>query len=95
MCCAIAVLGILGPRALMLFWWLADPVRWNVVFGGALAPILGFLFLPWTTLMYVLVWSAGGLSLAGWLLVGLGVVIDIGGYGNRDRVQSYYSDGRG
>ncbi len=95
MCCAIAVLGILGPRALMLFWWLTDPARWNVVFGGPLAPILGFLFLPWTTIMYVLVYSVGGLSLGGWLLVGLGLVVDIGtygggAYGNRDRVPTSY-----
>jgi hypothetical protein len=94
-CCAIAVLGVLGPRALILFWWLTDPTHWNVVFDGPLAPILGFLFLPWTTIMYVLVWSTGGLSLLGWLLVGLGLVVDLGtygggGFGNRDRMQSSY-----
>ena len=93
MCCAIAVLGILGPRFFIIYWWLTDPARWNIVFGGPLAPILGFLFLPWTTIMYVIVWAAGGLSLAGWLLVGLGLVVDLGtygggAYGNKDRVTS-------
>ena len=54
MCCGIALLGIIGPRAAILFWWLTDPARWAVTFGNsALIPILGFLFLPWTTIMYV------------------------------------------
>jgi hypothetical protein len=96
MCCAIAVLGILGPRALILFWWLTDPVRWGLVFNNQiLLPALGFLFLPWATLMYVLFWTATGLPFAGWVFVALGVLLDIGTYGggafgNRDRVQSYY-----
>jgi hypothetical protein len=95
MCCAVAVLGILGPRFFILWWWLVDPARWNIVFGSALVPILGFLFLPWTTIMYVVAWAAGGLSLGGWLLVGLGLLVDLGTYGggafgNKDKVQSYY-----
>jgi hypothetical protein len=95
MCCAVAVLGLLGPRFLIVWWWLVDPARWNIVFGSAIVPILGFLFLPWTTIMYVVAWSAGGLSLAGWLLVGLGLLVDLGTYGggafgNKDRIQTYY-----
>jgi hypothetical protein len=98
MCCAIAVLGILGPRALILFWWLADPVRWAVTFNNdVLLPALGFVFLPWTTLMYVLLWSAGGLTGLSWILVGLGFLADLGTYGggafgNKDKVQSYYTN---
>jgi hypothetical protein len=95
MCCALGILAILGPRALVIFWWLVDPVRWNLVFGGAIVPILGFLFLPWTTLMYVLIWSVGGLDPIGWLLVGMAVLVDLASYGggaigNKDQIQSYY-----
>ena len=96
MCCGIAILGIIGPRALVLYWWLVDPARWSLTFsGGALVPALGFLFLPWTTLMYVLLWSTSGLTLLGWLLVGLALVGDLGTYGggafgNKDKAQSYY-----
>ena len=96
MCCAIAVLGILGPRALIVFWWLVDPTRWALTFNNqVLLPALGFVFLPWTTIMYVLFWSTGGLSLLGWVFVALGLLADLGTYGggafgNRDRVQSYY-----
>ena len=95
MCCAITVLGLLGPRALVIFWWLVDPARWNVAFGGsALLPILGFIFLPWTTIAYVLFWTVGGLDFIGWLFVALAFVLDIGtygggAYGNKDQVSSY------
>ena len=96
MCCGIALLGIIGPRAAILFWWLTDPARWTLTFSSnMLVPALGFLFLPWTTLLYVLVWSTGGLSVLGLALVGLGFLGDLGTYGggafgNKDRAQSYY-----
>jgi hypothetical protein len=96
MCCGIALLGIIGPRAAILFWWLTDPARWALTFSNsALLPALGFLFLPWTTIMYVLFWATGGLSLIGWLFVGLGLLADLGTYGggafgNKDKVQTYY-----
>ncbi len=94
MCCAIAVLGLIGPRTLIFFWWLVDPARWSLVFDGLLVPLLGFLFLPWTTLAYVALWAAGGLSALGWLLVVLAFLIDIGSFGggyfgNRGRMSSY------
>lgn len=95
MCCAITVLALLGPRALGIFWWLVDPARWNVVFGGsALLPILGLIFLPWTTIAYVLFWTAGGLDFIGWVVVALAFVLDIGtysggAYGNKDQVSNY------
>ena len=45
MCCGLAVLGILGPRALIVFWWLVDPARWAVTFNnGVLLPALGLVF---------------------------------------------------
>ena len=98
-CCAIAVMGLLGPRALILFWWLIDPARWNLVFQGFLLPALGFVFLPWTTIAYVLFWTVGGLDFIGWVVVALAFVLDIGTYGggafgNRERVSGYYRRSR-
>jgi hypothetical protein len=93
--CIIAIFGLIGPRVLIAFWWLTDPARWTAVFGSSpLVPALGFLVLPWTTLFYVLLWSDGGLSLLGWIVVGLGLLADLGTYGggffgNRERVSSY------
>ena len=44
---------------------------------------LGFLFLPWTTLAYVVMYDVGaGLQVEGleWFVVGLAFVADIGSY---------------
>ena len=32
MCCLVAALFMLGPRAAILIWWLIEPVRWNATF---------------------------------------------------------------
>jgi hypothetical protein len=95
MCCAAAALMILGPRAAAIIWWLLDPTRWNLVFSTWLLPLLGIIFLPWTTLAFVLMWDPNGLSLLGVILVALGFVVDVGSYAggaytNKDRVQSIY-----
>ena len=94
MCCVFALLVIAGPRAAILVWWLLDQVRWNLAFDTFLWPFLGFLLLPWTTLMYVLVFP-GGVDGFDWVWLGLGLAADIlsyggGAFGNRDRVQSFY-----
>jgi hypothetical protein len=90
MCCLWTTLVFLGPRAGILIWWLLNPLRWQATFSSFIWPLLGFLFVPWTTLMYVLV-APGGVIGFDWLWLGLAVVADIGmyaggGYGNRDRI---------
>ena len=93
MCCLATILVILGPRIGILFWWLADQARWNLAFDTFLWPLLGFLFVPWTTLMYVLVFP-GGVDGFDWVWLGLAFLADIfsyagGGYTNRDRMKGY------
>jgi hypothetical protein len=93
MCCFWTTLVLLGPRAGILIWWLINPLRWQLTFPSFIWPLLGFLFLPWTTLMYVLVAPAGIFGLD-WLWLGLAVIADIsmhagGAYGNRERVPGY------
>ena len=53
--CLLVLLLFGGPRLISIVWYLADQARWNATFDGILIPILGFLFLPWTMVMYVLV----------------------------------------
>ena len=89
MCCFFTILLFLGPRFAGIIWWLVQPARWNLVFDTIIIPILGIIFLPWTTLMYVIV-APGGLSILEWLLVIFMFIIDIGsyaggGFGNRSR----------
>ena len=78
--CLLTGIITLGPRLVLLFvWFFSD--RIGTVFEGSLIPLLGFLFLPFTTLAYLLVWSVqSGVSGAAWLLVGGGFLFDIGTY---------------
>jgi hypothetical protein len=95
MCCFFTVLVFLGPRVAAIIWWLVAPLRWVgdtavSAFNSIIWPILGIIFLPWTTLMYVIV-APGGVVGLDWLWVILAVVIDIasfggGAFGNRDRI---------
>ena len=93
MCCFFTTLVLLGPRAANIIWWIINPTRWNLAFDSILWPILGIIFLPWTTLMYVIVFP-GGVVGFDWFWIVLAVIFDIGmhlggGYGNRDRVPGY------
>jgi hypothetical protein len=79
-------------RIYLLFYWIARPAVMNATFSTFILPCLGFLFLPFTTLMYVLLWSPKvGIQGLDWLWLGLAVVLDlasIGGAGvaNRNRI---------
>ena len=91
MCCFFTSLVLFGPRLAGLIWWLIWPASWNLAFNSWIWAILGIIFLPWTTLMYVLVYGANGMVGLDWLWVGLGVLADVvsyggGGYTNRDRL---------
>ncbi len=96
MCCFFTALVLFGPRLAILIWWLINPARWAAAFTGSFIwPLLGFLFLPWTTIMYVIVFP-GGVVGFDWIWLGLGLLVDIssyvgGGYGNRDRMPGYSS----
>ncbi len=80
--CIILSAAILGPRAVAIIWWLLDATRWNAAFNTILIPILGIVFLPWTTLAFVLASSSGSLTGFGLVVVIIGLFIDIGTYGS-------------
>jgi hypothetical protein len=77
--CLFLILLLFGPRSVIVIWWLLQPVRWEALFGSFIVPFLGFLFLPWTTLMYVIV-APGGLIGLDLLWMGLAVLADIASY---------------
>ncbi|MGD8905108.1 MAG: hypothetical protein PVI67_16220, partial [Anaerolineae bacterium] len=76
-------------------WWLINPLRFSAAFSSFIWPALGIIFLPWTTLMYLIVWSpVTGVYGLDWLWLVLAVLADLGtyaggGYGNRDRIPGY------
>lgn len=92
MCCFFTVLVFLGPRVAGAIWWLFQPARWSLAFSGSwIWPLLGLIFLPWTTIMYVMVAPGGVNGLFEWLFLIFALVIDIGayaggGFGNKDRI---------
>jgi len=93
MCCLFTAMVLVGPRLGIVVWGLAQPARWELAFDTFVWPLLGFVFLPWTTLMYVAV-ATTGVNGLDWLWIGIAVLIDIasysgGAYGNRERIRSY------
>ena len=90
MCCLFASILLIGPRAGVLVWWMVDQVRWKLAFENFLVPLLGFIFLPWTTMMYVAVFP-GGVSWFDWIWLGLGILADISTYsGNAYRNRNQF-----
>lgn len=90
-CCFLAVVGSFFPRiALLLMWIFTSYV--DRAFTGFLLPLVGLIFLPFTTIMFCLVYSpaANGVVGANWIWVFLGLLLDFssyagGGYGQRSR----------
>ncbi len=92
--CVITVVGMLFPRLLILVGWLNDPATWGSAFDSQIWPVLGFLFLPWTTFLFVM-FSAGGFDAFRYFILVCAVLGDLGTwgggiFGNRKRVDSYY-----
>ena len=80
MCCLAAIAAIISPRLVIVLWWLVDTARWNAVFDNLIVPVLGFVFLPWTTLAYIYFAPTGLGGLAPIVIV-VAVLIDAGTYG--------------
>ena len=81
------------PRLFLLLAWIGRPAMMDRMFTSFILPCLGFLFVPWTTLMYVLLYGSGGLGISGldWLWLGLTLLMDVAmigstGAANRDRI---------
>jgi hypothetical protein len=79
--CILLLIAALSPRLAVVLMWIFTP--WvDRAFGPIIWPILGVLFLPITTLVYVILWNTNGRGVNGWewLLVILGVLGDLGSY---------------
>jgi hypothetical protein len=89
MCCLALTAGFIGPRVALFIWWIfGDKV--DAAFDSWIWPLLGLVFLPWTTLAYVLAWGPLlGVSGWGWVVVGLGLAADIATYSSRAAKSRY------
>jgi hypothetical protein len=82
--CILTVVALLAPRVAMFFIWLLT--SWfSQAFETVIWPVLGFLFMPYTTLA----WMAGALhgGVRGWwaVLIVVAVLFDIGHWGGGGR----------
>ena len=83
-------------RIMLLMVWISRPAMMNATFNTFILPCLGFMFLPFTTLMYVfLKQGIGTIQGLDWLWLFLAVILDlasIGGAGaaNRNRIPAGY-----
>ena len=89
----MAIFGALIPRFVLLVAWYNDQAYWGSVLNAPVWLLGGFLFFPWTTLIYGLV-SANGLSLLNIIFLVLGLAIDLGTWGvgffaSRQQVSNY------
>jgi hypothetical protein len=77
--CLFAMFAGLFPRLALFILWIARPARIDAAFDTFLWPLLGIIFLPFATLMYVLLYTPGrGLIGWDWFWVGLAALLDIG-----------------
>ena len=84
--CLVALLALLSPRLALVVLWLFSNLL-DRAYDGFLVPLLGFFLLPWTTLIYAVMWDAGTNGVEGieWLFVVLAFLIDLGSWGFGDR----------
>jgi hypothetical protein len=75
--CLLAFGIAVAPRAMLILAWIFSD-RWARVWGGDfLVPLLGIIFLPFTTIMYMLSWSPTGIQGWDWLWIILGLILDL------------------
>src|SRR5688572_1391326 len=83
----LALMAAFAPRLVFLILWIARPVYIDAVFDTFIFPLIGLIFLPFTTLMWVLL-DAPPIGVEGWdwLWIVMAVILDLTHY-----VSSAYS----
>jgi hypothetical protein len=75
--CLLAFSAALAPRLVLILAWIFSP-RWSVAFNNWIWPLLGIIFLPYTTIMYLLSYTPGvGITGWDWMWILMGVLLDV------------------
>ncbi len=79
--CLLVILAVALPRVVMFFIYLLTD-WFSRAYNGWAIPLLGFIFLPYTTLAYLAAQLNGGLQ-GGWIvLLIIAVLADLKGHGS-------------
>ena len=78
--CLLASVLMLGPRVGVILYWLGWPARWDVAFDTAIVPLFGVLFVPWTTLTWIIVAPSGVVGFD-YVWLGLAFLLDLASLG--------------
>ena len=76
----MALFGAILPRFVILVGWSNDQAGWAASFSSPVWLLGGFLFFPWTTLIYAFV-QPNGLSLLNIIFLVAAFAIDLGTWG--------------
>lgn len=81
--CLVVVLALLAPRVAFALMWVFGE-RVDLAFDTVVWPILGLAFVPWASIMYVLLWSPfDGVIGYEWVIVGLAAAVDVISWASR------------
>jgi hypothetical protein len=76
--CLFAIFAGVFPRLALFVVWVARPKLVDAAFDGFLLPLLGIIFLPFATLIYVILYTPGvGVTGGDWFWVVLAGLLDV------------------
>ena len=76
--CLLVLVGLFSPR-LAIFLLAIFTNDLSRAFDSWVVPLLGFFLLPWTTLIYTLLWTTSQhVNGVEWVLVAVGFLLDVG-----------------
>jgi hypothetical protein len=76
----LAFITAILPRFLLLVGWSNDQAYWGSLFGSSIWLVGGFIFLPWTTLIYGFV-QPNGLTVLNLIFLVCGLLLDLSTWG--------------
>jgi hypothetical protein len=86
--CLVALFALISPRLALFFLWIFSDLLGDA-FDDWIVPLLGFFLLPWTTLAYAVMWSAGANEVTGfeWFIVILAFFFDLAAYASSSQAR--------
>ena len=76
--CLLVLLSAFAPRLVVIFAWIARPAYFDAVFDTWIFPLIGLIFVPFTTLTWLFL-GAPPEEIAGadWIWIVLAVLLDL------------------